>query len=348
MNFLFSQKFNFLVDAFHRLWFHKLSFFPVMVSLLLSFGAINSHAQNNDAYSKNNTLQVIDRLIASQDLDKGLLDIKLTIDKLIDDELDITATRSKIKAMVKDVESMISPEMTGWQKIDALRSYIYEPGEWNDHKPFSYDLDDPQGQSRESRLLHNYLRTRKGNCVSMPVLHAILGQELGLDVTISTAPLHVFVKYTDESGKTINIEATSGGYPAREEWYQKGLPMLPKAIENGMFMAKLTPKQTIAVLGQDVASHLLNTGDYENSILVSEKLIPLFPNYAPLYMTRGSGYYKLIERDFQEKYPDPNDIPKELQPKFKSFMQQNIISFQKADALGWADPDELLEKRKAE
>jgi len=280
----------------------------------------------------------IETLTHNQVDNDNLLEIKLTIDKLIDDELDVSATRAKIKSMAKDIEAMITPNMTDWQKLDALRTYIYEAGVWNNEEAFSYDLDDPQGVSRESRLIHNYLKTRKGNCVSMPVLHAILGQEIGLDMTLSTAPLHLFVKYSDVSGKTINIEATSGGHPARTEWYQKNLPMLPQAISNGMFMDKLTSEQTIAVLGHDLASHLLRIEDNENAILVSEKLIPLFPNYAPLYMVQGSGYFKLIERDFQKKYPDTTDIPKELYPQFIRYMEQNAISFQKVNELGWVDP----------
>ena len=327
------------------LWFKPLLRFclPVLFFVISIIGTNTASANMKSDY-----IVALDNLIQSQKQTPSLLETKLTIDKLIDDDLDVAATRSQIESMVKDIDSMTTPAMTGWQKMDALRTYIYDAGEWNNETAFSYDLDDPQGISRESRLIHNYLNTRKGNCVSMPVLHAILGQEIGLDMTLSTAPLHVFVKYTDESGKTINIEATSGGHPARAEWYQKNLPMLPKAIKNGMFMDELTPEQTIAVVGYDLTSHLLRTEDYENAILVSERLIPLFPNYAPLYMGRGSGYYKLIERDFRSKFPNANDIPKELQSQFMSFMQQNTISFQKADALGWADPDELLEKRKAE
>lgn len=318
-----------------------LAFFALILSALLL--PLRSYAKSTTNY-----LEVLDNLVVSQKEKPSLLDTKLTIDKLIDADLDVALTRSRIESMVEDINTMTTPAMSGWQRLDVLRTYIYEAGDWNNETVFSYDLDDPQGISRKSRLIHNYLKTRKGNCVSMPVLHAILGQEIGLDMTLSTAPLHVFVKYKDESGKTINIEATSGGHPARAEWYQKNLPMLPKAIKNGMFMDELTPEQTIAVLGHDLASHLLRTEDYENAILVSDRLIPLFPNYAPLYMSRGSGYYKLIERDFQKKYPDVNDIPKELQRQFRSFMYQNSISFQKADELGWADPDELLAKRNAE
>lgn len=276
----------------------------------------------------------------------NLLDIKLTIDALIDQDHDAEATRSIIESMVRDLEGLTTPDMPDDEKADVLRTYLYHPGAWNKGQVFSYDHDDPLGQSESSRLLHNYLETRKGNCVSMPVLHAILGQEIGLNMTLSTAPLHVFIKYTPEGGETINLEATSGGYPARDAWYKKNLPMLPKAIKNGMFLADLTQEEAVAVIAHDLVVHLTRSGNPEAGIVVAERLIEVFPNYAPLHMSRGSATFKIIERDFQAVYPDVNDIPSELRPTFVFLMRENAASFQTADRLGWADPDELLEQAK--
>lgn len=322
----------------------KTVFYTLLVLLLSLIGTF-SYASSSDMAVHTDYVKSLDGLLKAQDENASLLEAKLTIDKLIDPKLDIPQSRDKIAHMVSKIEGMIAPSARDWDKLVLIRKYVYEAGEWNKFKPFSYDLNDPLGESRKSRLIHNYLNTRKGNCVSMPVLHAILGQELGLNMTISTAPLHVFVRYKDEKGEAINIEATSGGHAARLAWYQENLPMLPRAIKNRVFLADLTPRETVAVLGHDLASELLQNGDYKNSILVSEKLLEVFPNYAPLHLTRGSGYYKLIERDFKRKYPNPEDIPEDQQQTFKAYMTQNTASFKIAESLGWADPDELLEKR---
>lgn len=289
----------------------------------------------------------LDTLIANPTANTDLLEAKLVIDKLIDPSVDVMAIRTEISKMVDDINGMIQANATDWDKVTVLRQYIYESGEWNNFKPFSYDLNDPQGDSRTSRLLHNYLKTRKGNCVSMPILHAILGQKIGLDMKLSTAPLHMFVIYTNEQGQAINIEATSGGHPARDEWYQKNLPMLPAAIKNGMFMKPLTPQETIAVMGHDLANHLTKSGNQEDAILVSEKLISLFPNYAPLYLSRGSAFYKIVETDFKAKYPQEKDIPLDLKPKLQYLLKQNMVSFKIAEELGWRDPDELAKSQAA-
>jgi len=276
-----------------------------------------------------------------------LLDTKLFIDKLIDPSVDTIAVRAEVSAMVIEINNMLNKNATEREKVSALREYIYDKGTWNKNKVFSYDLDDPQGNSRTSRLLHYYLKTRKGNCVSMPILHAILGQKIGLDMKLSTAPLHMFVIYTDEKGQAINIEATSGGHTARDEWYQKNLPMLPVAIKNGMYMKPLTPQETIAVMGHDLASHLVKSGNYKDAVLVSEKLIKLFPNYAPLYMSRGSAFYKMVEVDFKNKYPQEKDVPVDLRPKLQYLLKQNMVSFNIAEELGWRDPDELAKTQNA-
>ena len=49
--------------------------------------------------------------------------------------------------------------------------------------------------------MSHYLATRKGNCVSMPVLFVILGQKLGLPITLAIAPNHVFAKYKRDNGE---------------------------------------------------------------------------------------------------------------------------------------------------
>jgi hypothetical protein len=69
-------------------------------------------------------------------------------------------------------------------------------------------------------MLSTYVRTRKGNCVSMPVLFLIVADRIGLKVRLAAAPLHLFVRYTDAAGADHNLEATSGGHEAPAELYR--------------------------------------------------------------------------------------------------------------------------------
>ena len=143
--------------------------------------------------------------------------IKLTIDKMIDPTINIDAGLKQIDRIVAQIQAMPGQGRSSKGKVQALKKYLYENGPWNDYQAYSYDLDDPLAKKIRNKLLPTYLESKKGNCVTMPLLFVILGQRLGIDVTISTAPLHLFVKYTDsETGATYNLETTSGANPARE------------------------------------------------------------------------------------------------------------------------------------
>lgn len=92
-----------------------------------------------------------------------LAEAKLVLDHLVDPSVDVAADLTKIDAMVTDLEKMIPPGADAWAKVKLLQRFIYEPGAWNDNRPFSYDMGDPYGQKPENRLLSDYLADRKGN-----------------------------------------------------------------------------------------------------------------------------------------------------------------------------------------
>lgn len=79
-------------------------------------------------------------------------------------------------------------------RLQAVQRVIYQSGAWNSGRPFVYDHADPYGEDLNNKLLATYLDTRRGNCVSMPILQLIVAERLGLNVSLSTAPLHVFMR----------------------------------------------------------------------------------------------------------------------------------------------------------
>jgi hypothetical protein len=143
--------------------------------------------------------------------------------------------------MVADIRLMTPPNAPDIEKLREVRRYIYVSGSWNRKQPYSYDLSDPYGRVIRTKLLAHYLATRRGNCVSMPALFLILADRMGLQVTLSIAPNHEFLKYTDAAtGKTYNLEATSGGYPEPDGWYRSHIPMSDGAVAEGVYMKTLS------------------------------------------------------------------------------------------------------------
>ena len=304
-----------------------------------------------DAYfdpGKSITLKEVGRireifLQPPQQIDLALA--KLTIDKLIDPAIDLDTHLKKIDAMVVRIKTMPDFGVSDTTKMLALKRYLYEPGEWNNHQPYQYDLDDPMGTKISNKLLPRYLASRKGNCVTMPFLFVILGQRLGIAVAASTAPLHVFVKFTDEAGATHNLETTSGAHPAREVWYRQQMPMTDQAIANGIYLQPLTPKQTVAVMATVLAEHYFEQQEFEKAITIADLVLAYYPKHAEAMIIQGSAYSRLLSKHYLEKYQSPDDIPMNQRGHFAYLSQNNLAWFVKAEALGWREPPKEDEEK---
>ena len=272
--------------------------------------------------------------------------IKLTIDKMVEPNINVDAGLKQIDGMVARIRAMLGSNPSSSEKMLALKKYLYEKGPWNDHKHYQYDFDDPRGTKISNKLLTGYLASKKGNCVSMPLLFIVLGQRLGIDVTASTAPEDVFVKYTDTAtGVTYNLEATSGANPTRDVWYQQQMPMTAEAIANGIYLQKLTTRETAAVMALVLAENFAAKQEPEKVIAIADAVLPHYPKNIALILQKGSAHARLIKKHFVSRYPTPNDIPAAEKPYFRYLSEQNQLWFAKAESLGWREPTQAQEFR---
>ncbi|PSJ51077.1 hypothetical protein C7I84_27740 [Mesorhizobium ephedrae] len=311
----------------------------LVFALVLSWPAGRSLAAELPAQSSADFVQAL--LDARAD-DLGFARAKLAVDKVVDPSIDDAAALAELDRMAATIRKMLAmlppePAATDIEKLKALRAFIYEAGWWNDNRPFQYDLSDPLGQKPGSQLLTTYLATRKGNCVSMPMLLLALGERLGLDMTLSTAPLHLFVKWTD-GGKTWNLEATSGGGFARDEHYRKQLPMTDEAVRNGVYLKTLTRREALSVMATAVLDRLIAAERFDEAVEVADMLIEAYPANAYALVKKGTAYYRLLERDIIKKYPRESDIPADKITYANELYQANRDAFAKAEALGWRMP----------
>lgn len=269
-----------------------------------------------------------------------LFDVKMAVDSLVDTTTNIGDVGARVDYMVDVVKAMAGDDAQSATLLTALRRYLYESGPWNDHKPYQYDLDDPLGTKPENRLLEHYLITRRGNCVTMPMLMVIVGKRLGLEMTLAEAPLHVFVKYTDDDGTVWNLEATSGGGFTRDIWYRKHLPMSDRAIANGLYLRALSREETKALAASLIVDHELEAGRTENAIAVSDVILQHYPSFAYVLVKKGTAYALLIRRELADKYDLVEDIPAEVRTRADEWLRQNRLAFAHAEALGWSAANE--------
>jgi regulator of sirC expression with transglutaminase-like and TPR domain len=270
----------------------------------------------------------------------------LTIDNMIDPKLDVAAGMKSVDNMVIRIRSMMSTSPSANEKLTALTIFLYGSGPWNDFRPFRYDFNDPMGTKLSNKLLQNYIASRKGNCVSMPVLFIILGARLGLDISASTAPAHVLVKYTDPaSGTTYNLEATSGALPSRDEWYRQKMPMTDKAIANGLYLQKLTKKETAVVMAGVLAEHYSQTRQFEKALAIADILLEYYPRFVEVMPLKGHCYYQLLSSHFLQQYKAPNQIPINELDDYQYLTYNNKFWFDKAETLGWKQPTQAHEEQ---
>lgn len=285
------------------------------------------------------TAEAVHRVLSLSDEELDYALAKLALDAIVDPTTDVDAVGAELDRLSAAARLMIAPDATEADSLSALRTLIYEAGPWNDHRPFAYDHDDPHGRIIRNKLLSNYLTTRRGQCVSMPILFLILADRLGLNVALASAPDHIFLRYVAPDGRTFNLEATSGGHPAREDWYAKNFPMSDRALENGLYMRTLTRRETVALMATTVLEHLRAERRYEELIACCRVVRRYDPRAAVVMVVEGSAYGALIAQDFESRYPVPFLIPEPLRMRFLHLTRLNNSLLDAAAALGWEPPD---------
>ena len=255
----------------------------ILLFLVFSY-SIPLFSQRNEFQGK---LKEIKSLIEADNID--FLKLKMTVDQLVFPNQDHNV-HAQIEQMVSKISTLIRDGSSS-SRIAAIRKYLYERGAWNDHQEYVYDLDDPMGTKLSGGILANYLSSRKGNCVSMPILFFIIAKKLDLDVSLSAAPEHVLMKFTDsETGRTFNVETTSGGHFARTAWLQSLRSITDAALKNGIYLSKLTDKESAAIMLMTLSQYYKGTKEYENVIRISDLALSFYPKFVHAMLSKGSAY----------------------------------------------------------
>ena len=287
-------------------------------------------------------ISVLQQLLSQPDDQIDLGKVKLTVDQMIDPGLNVSIVENRLDTLLKSVQSMVTETVpmekaTDTHKMLALRTFLYDKGHWNQQQVFGYDFNDPFGQELHNKRLSSYLDTRKGNCVTMPTLFAILA--------LSTAPLHLLVKFTDESGVTLNLETTSGAKPARDEYIQEQFQISEQALSNGTYLGQLSRKESAAVIASLVMDHAVEQGELLKALHLSELLLINYPKFAYAMVRRANVFYLILKKEITGKYPTLADIPVDLRRHYQYLNQENQRWFAEAEALGWREPKPEDEKR---
>ena len=243
---------------------------------------------------KDPNLQILSHFV-QQPINKiDFVKTELLIEHIIDPRIDQSHTQEELDNWVQRIRERIPANASHMIKLLVLNSTLYQSGPWNSYHPFSFDFSDPLGDKLENKLLTHYLETRKGNCVSMPMLYVILGQKLELDITFATAPLHVFAKFRNDDRRWINMETTSGGSKSNES-YIKELDIRPRALETGLYLRPLTKKESLSILINILEEYYRAYRSPESQLALTEIGYNINHLDVVSILMRGGAYYRLLK-----------------------------------------------------
>lgn len=289
------------------------------------------------AHAPVETLAPLRQILQTPEDRIDLANAKLIIDRMIDPTVDAIETGRKLDALAARIKARFPNGASNQVKLELLVTSLSQPGPWNDHRPFSYDLADPFGRNIRNKLLATYLVTRKGNCVSMPVLLVILGQKLGLDLTFATAPEHVLAKFRNDQGQWINIEATSFG-TKRDSSYQEEMGIAPKAISSGIYLRPLDKRESVAVMMATLMEFYGQQGQQGDRIAIADMALQANPKDVVAMLQKGNAYFRFMQVRYLSRYRSPDEMTPAERLDFDGLQRNNHLWFERAEALGWKVP----------
>jgi regulator of sirC expression with transglutaminase-like and TPR domain len=161
----------------------------------------------------------------------------------------------------------------------------------------------------------------------MPLLFLVLADRLGLRIALVAAPNHLFLRWQRADGEAVNLEATSGALPAREEWIRLSRPMSDRSVASGMYLRTLTRSEGVAMMATTLLQHLIESRRFEDAIELSDLILRHNPRDGLTLANQGNVCGQMIETEFLGKYRTVFLIPIEHRLRYLRLLQRNRFAF---------------------
>ena len=203
------------------------------------------------------------------------------------------------------------------------------------HLPYEYDFEDIEGKKDWSKMfVTKLMRTRKGQCRSMPLLYLILAEELGVKAWLTYSPSHTYIRLQDSKQNWYNLELTNGHYSA-DSWVLSSGFIKSEALKNQLYMDTLSKKELIAGTLHELNMGYAQKFGYDKFVLqTSETTLKHHPNNV-FAMQMKSDWATMRFRYVlhQLNYPPKDQI--HLNPKANQVLQEMYEIYKYIDQTGY-------------
>jgi len=239
---------------------------------------------------------------------------------------DISVTAQQLKSLIRKRGLEKFKTSGNW----AVFTFMNDSLPINNFHPCTYDFNDFMGNKDWTKMfVTKLIKTKRGNCHSLPSYYKILCEEIGAKAYLALAPNHLYIKHIDEKGQWTNVELTNGGFP-RDQWIIKEMAISVEAIKNEVYMNPLSDKESIALCMFDLANAYQYQNGYDSFVFeIADSALTYFPKCIPLIQTKANCLRELALKENNK--PKPN---KELLQNYYLAYQDSIS---KIDELGYQD-----------
>ena len=217
------------------------------------------------------------------------------------------------------------------------------------HTPFKYDFNDYTGNKDWTKMfVSKLLKTKTGQCHSMPLLYLILAEQIEAEAYLSFSPSHSFVKFRDKNNKWYNIELTNGMFTASSFMINSGY-IKAEALQNHIYLQNLSKQELLSEFYVDLANGYVHKFGYDAFVeKIADKALELYPNNVNAQMIKSNYTANRFEFVAQQLGINPRDN-KQLQkiksyPKAIALLQECNLQSKKVEQLGYTEmPQEAYE-----
>lgn len=265
----------------------------IILLIILSFfiGCVGKETRLNNIYSE------LPLYTSDKYFNKAFIEIKAMLDGYIPlnfkravflseygysgDSINYEKFDQEIQLTKESLRKFIDEKKIGQYKTAgnyAIFEYMCQPNWMNNNVVYTYDFDDFYGSKNwTSTFVTRLMRTKKGNCRSLPYYYKILANEIGANANLAFAPNHIYIKHVGENGEYINVELTNGSFNT-DEWIIKSLGISPQAIKSKIYMEPITERQAVASCLFDlVQGYIVKYGSDDFALLCCNTVLKYHP-----------------------------------------------------------------------